>query len=121
MSFVFLSCFILQLADAPAIAADVLTAKYRICPHTKAQYSRGNPCPCGHKHGKNRTIAVIENESADCNSDDDSERLRTPSFEAFVFTFSGERLLVDQTNRHTVLLKSYLPSGLFLSPPDTPS
>lgn len=116
-----LSLFALQLADAPAIVADASTPKWRICPHTKAQYKRGNPCPCGHKHGKNRDIARFVSEHGDCDSDADSERLRAPGFEAFVFTYDSEYLLSRELTTKVALSAIFLPSGLTVDPPDKPS
>lgn len=113
--------FALQLADAPAIAADIASPKYRICPHTKAQYKRGNPCPCGHKHGKNRDIARFVSEHSDCDSDADSERLRAPGFEAFVFTFESAFLEMREISAAALFSNSPVPRGLFSDPPDHPS
>lgn len=121
LQFFGLFVFALQLADAPAIAADVASPKYRICPHTKAQYKRGNPCPCGHKHGKNRDIARFVSEHGDCDGDDDGDRARAPGFETLVFTFNRECLpMKDRCSfLHIPLLFVY--SGLSVDPPDTPS
>ena len=116
-----LGLFVLQLADAPAIVADATTSKLRICPHTKAQYKRGNPCPCGHKHGKNRDIARFVSEHSDCDSDADSERLRAPGFEAFVFTFESAFLEMREISAATLFSNSPVPRGLFSDPPDHPS
>lgn len=113
--------FSLQLADAPAIVADATTSKLRICPHTKAQYKRGNPCPCGHKHGKNRDIARFVSEHGDCDSDADAERLRAPGFEAYVFTYDRKYLLSRELTANVTPAVIVLPSGLTVDPPDTPS
>ncbi len=116
-----LGLFALQLADAPAIVADAMTPKLRICPHTKAQYKRGTPCPCGHKHGKNRDIARFVSEHGDCDSDADAERLRTPGFEAFVFTYDSEYLLSRELTATLPVVVLLIPSGLTVDPPDIPS
>lgn len=116
-----LGFFALQLADAPAIVADAMTPKLRICPHTKAQYKRGNPCPCGHKHGKNRDLPRFVSEHGDCENDADSERLRAPGFEAFVFTYDSEYLLSRELVAIVHPSVLFLPSGLTVDPPDTPS
>lgn len=113
--------FVLQLADTPAIAADIATPKYRICPHTKAQYKRGNPCPCGHKHGKNRDIARFVSEHSDCDSDADSDRLRAPGFEAFVFTFESAFLEMREISAAALFTNLPVPMGFFSDPPDLPS
>lgn len=116
-----LGFFALQLADAPAIVADATTSKLRICPHTKVQYKRGNPCPCGHKHGKNRDIARFVSEHGDCDSDADAERLRAPGFEAFVFTYDSEYLLSRELTATLPVSVLLIPSGLTVDPPDIPS
>lgn len=116
-----LSLFVLQLADAPAIVADASAPKFRVCPHTKAQYKRGLPCPCGHKHGKNRDIPRFVSEHGDCDSDADADRLRAPGFEAFVFTYDSEYLLSRELTAIVHPSVQFLPSGLTVDPPDTPS
>lgn len=113
--------FALQLADAPALIADARTSKYLICPHTKAQFLRGNPCPCGHKHGKKRRVLRLENQIQDCDTSEDPERTRTPGFEAFVFIFDRQ-LLAHSTERFLIALReAAIPTGLLSDPPDHPS
>ena len=116
-----LALFALQLADAPAIAADVAIAKYRICPHTKARFLRGDPCPCGHSHTKKHQAPRFVSEHADCDSGDDSERLRAPGFEAFVFTYDSTYLFSREQISRLTVLALFLPSGLTSDPPDSPS
>lgn len=116
-----LCVFALQIADAPAIAADIATPKYRICPHTKARFIRGNPCPCGHEHRKKHNAARIVSAHGDCDSDDDSDRLRAPGFEAFVFIFENRVLYSGEQRTLISVSVSFLPSGLTVDPPDTPS
>ena len=113
--------FALQLADAPALIADARTSKYLICPHSKAQFLRGNPCPCGHKHGKKRHLLRFENQLPDCDTSEDPERARTPGFEAFVFIFDRQLLAQTKEQFQFVSRQTAVPSGLLADPPDHPS
>ncbi|MFO1470955.1 MAG: hypothetical protein U1F27_07975 [Turneriella sp.] len=116
-----LALFALQLADVPAIAADVAITKYRICPHTKARFLRGDPCPCGHSHTKKNQAPRFVSEHGDCDSGDDSERLRAPGFEAFVFTFESAFLEMREISAAALFTNLTVPTGLFSDPPDLPS
>ncbi len=113
--------FVLQLADAPALVANARTSKYLICPHTKAQFLRGNPCPCGHKHGKKRHTLRIVSQLPDCDTSEDADRARAPGFEAFVFIFDYQRL--RQTTEKFLIFsrETAMPAGLLSDPPDHPS
>ncbi len=119
--FAVLALFSLQLADLPAIIADAATSKLRICPHTKLQYKRGMPCPCGHRHGKNRNVPHFVGEHGDCGSDADDDRLHTPGFEGLIFTYASEGLLAREIKVTAPRSVFFLPSGLTADPPDIPS
>lgn len=116
-----LSLFALQLADASTLVADATTSHYLVCPHLKVKFLRGNPCPCGHHHGLNRNTPRFMGEHGECESDMDSNRLRAPGFEAFVFTFNVERLWVAPQKTRTAHSVFIFPLGVSLDPPESPS
>ncbi|MBL8032159.1 MAG: hypothetical protein JNJ69_00550 [Leptospiraceae bacterium] len=116
-----LALFVAQLADVPAIAADATKSRYRICPHTKAKFLRGNPCPCGHEHKKRHHDVRLVSAHADCDAGDDNDHARVPGFEAFVFIYGSELLLPRRQSSLPHWSHLFLPSGLSSDPPDIPS
>ncbi|HRP69466.1 MAG TPA: hypothetical protein PLY93_08040 [Turneriella sp.] len=115
-----LMLFLVQMMDARAIYAGVTQSKYLICPHTKAKFIRGTPCPCGHEHSKSHKGTRIVDEHADCNDDEDG-LVRTPAFEAFIFIFDSEFLPRFEAHEELFHPHTHIIFGLEVPPPDAPS